>query len=314
MTRHILVTGGAGFIGSHLADAFVKRGWRVSIIDDLSTGDRRNVNPEATLYEADLRDPATMRLLDELRPDAVVHQAAQIDVRVSVRDPAMDAETNVVASLRLMQKCVDAGTVRRFLFASTGGAIYGDPVRVPQDESHPTAPLSPYGCAKLAVEHYLHYFREVHGLATTALRYGNVYGPRQSPHGEAGVIAIFADRMLRGGEVTINGSGEQTRDYVFVSDVVAANLAVIDRDDLAGPYNVGTGVETTVNQLHAAIAAELGDTRPPRRGEAKAGEQMRSVLDGSALRETAGLPEPVPLRDGLRETLAWFREAVGSRQ
>ena len=314
MTRHILVTGGAGFIGSHLADAFVKRGWRVSIIDDLSTGDRRNVNPEATLYEADLRDPATMRLVDELRPDAVVHQAAQIDVRVSVRDPAMDAETNVVASLRLMQKCVDAGTVRRFLFASTGGAIYGDPVRVPQNESHPTAPLSPYGCAKLAVEHYLHYFREVHGLATTALRYGNVYGPRQSPHGEAGVIAIFADRMLRGGEVTINGSGEQTRDYVFVSDVVAANLAVIDRDDLAGPYNVGTGVETTVNQLHAAIAAELGDTRPPRRGEAKAGEQMRSVLDGSALRETAGLPEPVPLRDGLRETLAWFREAVGSRQ
>ena len=314
MTRHILVTGGAGFIGSHLADAFVKRGWRVSIIDDLSTGDRRNVNPEATLYEADLRDPATMRLVDELRPDAVVHQAAQIDVRVSVRDPAMDAETNVVASLRLMQKCVDAGTVRRFLFASTGGAIYGDPVRVPQDESHPTAPLSPYGCAKLAVEHYLHYFREVHGLATTALRYGNVYGPRQSPHGEAGVIAIFADRMLRGGEVTINGSGEQTRDYVFVSDVVAANLAVIDRDDLAGPYNVGTGVETTVNQLHAAIAAELGDTRPPRRGEAKAGEQMRSVLDGSALRETAGLPESVPLRDGLRETLAWFREAVGSRQ
>ena len=312
MTRHILITGGAGFIGSHLAEAFLDRGWRVSIIDNLSTGDRRNVPSQADFHEGDLRDPRTLELLDTLRPDAVAHQAAQVDVRISVRDPGGDAESNVVASVRLMQKCLDAG-VKRVLFASTGGAIYGEPVFAPQDESHPTAPMSPYGCAKLAVEHYMRYFRDVQGLAATALRYGNVYGPRQSPHGEAGVVAIFADRILRGEEVTINGSGEQTRDFVYVGDVVAANVALAERDDLRGPYNVGTGVETSVNQLHAAMAEVLGDPRPARRGEAKAGEQMRSVLDGSALRQAAGLAEPVALREGLGKTLEWFRGRVTLR-
>lgn len=302
MTRHILITGGAGFIGSHLADAFLARGWRVSVIDDLSTGDRRNVDPRVAFREADLRDPATVELLDELRPDVVAHHAAQVDVRVSVRDPAADAETNVIASLRLLRKCADLG-VQRFLFASTGGALYGEPLFAPQDESHPTAPLSPYGCAKLAVEHYLHYFREIHGLQTTALRYANVYGPRQSAKGEAGVVAIFADRMLRGEEVTINGSGEQTRDFVFVGDVVAANVAVAENDALRGPFNVGTGIETSVNQLHAAMAALIGDPRPPRHAEGKAGEQMRSVLDGTRLRREAGLPEPVSLEEGLRRML-----------
>jgi UDP-glucose 4-epimerase len=307
MTKHILITGGAGFIGSHLADAFIDRGWRVSIIDDLSTGVRANVNPRAEFFEADLRNPDTLNLLDRLRPDAVAHHAAQIDVRISVRNPAADAETNVVASLRLLQKCVDVGTVKRFLFASTGGAIYGDPLFAPQDESHPTNPLSPYGCAKLSVEHYMHYFREVHGLAATPLRYANVYGPRQNPHGEAGVVAIFTERMLRGDEVTINGTGEQTRDYVFVEDVVRANLAVVDREDWRGPYNVGTGIETSVVELHRAMAKVIGDPRPARHGEAKAGEQMRSVLDASALRTLAGLPEPVGLHDGLAKTIDWFR-------
>lgn len=306
MTRHILITGGAGFIGSHLADAFSSRGWRVSIIDNLVTGDRRNIPATAAFYEADLRDPETLNLLDELRPDVVAHQAAQIDVRISVRDPGMDAETNVVASVRLLQKCVERG-VKRFLFASTGGAIYGEPIVAPQDESHPAMPLSPYGCAKLAVEHYMHYFREIHGLRATALRYANVYGPRQSPHGEAGVVAIFADRMLRGDEVTINGTGEQTRDFVFVGDVVAANVAAAERDDLRGPFNVGTGVETSVNQLHAAMATVLGDKRPAKHADAKAGEQMRSVLDGSALRKAAGLSDPVGLHEGLAATMDWFR-------
>ena len=309
MTRHILITGGAGFIGSHLADAFLASGWRVSVIDDLSTGKRRNVPEKAEFFEADIRTPQALRILDDLRPDVVAHQAAQIDVRISVRDPGADAETNVVASVRLLQKCVDAG-VKRFLFASTGGAIYGEPVFAPQDESHPVGPLSPYGCAKLAVEHYMHYFREVHGLAATALRYANVYGPRQSPHGEAGVVAIFADRILRGDEVTINGSGGQTRDFVYVADVVAANVAVAEREDLRGPYNVGTGIETSVNELHQAMASILGDERPPRHGEAKAGEQVRSVLDGSALRRAAGLSEPVALREGLAATLEWFRSAA----
>ncbi|HEX2121186.1 MAG TPA: NAD-dependent epimerase/dehydratase family protein [Thermoanaerobaculia bacterium] len=311
MTRHVLITGGAGFIGSHLADAFLRRGWRVSIIDNLSTGRRHNVDPKAELFEADLREATTLRLLDELRPDVVVHQAAQVDVRSSMNDPAADAETNVVASLRLLQKSVDIG-VKRFLFASTGGAIYGEPLEVPQTESHPQGPLSPYGCAKLAVEHYLHYYREVHGLSTAALRYANVYGPRQSAHGEAGVVAIFADRMLRGEDVTINGSGEQTRDFVFVGDVVAANLAVADRDELAGAFNVGTGVETSVTQLHGMMASILGVTRPPLHAPAKTGEQLRSVLDGSRLRAIAGLSEPVALRDGLEETLEWFRAKLSS--
>ena len=306
MTRHILVTGGAGFIGSHVADAFLARGWRVSAIDDLSTGDRRNLDPRVEFHEADLRDPAAMRIVEQLRPDAVSHHAAQADVRISVKDPATDAETNVVATLRLLQTCVNLG-VQRFLFASTGGAIYGEPAYAPQDEKHPTAPLSPYGCAKLAIEHYLHYFREVHGLGATALRYANVYGPRQNPHGEAGVVAIFSERMLRGEDVTINGSGEQTRDFVYVGDVVAANVAVAERDDLRGPFNVGTGIETNVNELHAAMAKIIGDPRPPRHGDAKAGEQLRSVLDGSSLRKVAGLAEPVRLEDGLRETVAWFR-------
>ena len=309
MTRHLLVTGGAGFIGSHIVDAFIERGWRVSIIDDFSTGRRGNVNAKAELFEADLREAATMKIVEELRPDAVAHQAAQIDVRVSVRNPAADAETNVVASIRLLQTCADIG-VGRFVFASTGGAIYGEPVEVPQSESHPTAPLSPYGCAKLSVEHYLHYFAAVQGMRTVALRYANVYGPRQNPHGEAGVVAIFADRMLRGEEVTINGTGEQTRDYVYVADVVAANAAVIEREELSGAFNVGTGVETSVVELHALMASELGIATPPRHAPGKAGEQMRSVLDGSRLRSIASLPEPVPLSEGMRRTLEWFRSRV----
>jgi UDP-glucose 4-epimerase len=307
MTRHVLVTGGAGFIGSHLADAFLGRGWRVSVIDNLSTGDRRNVDARAALYESDLRNPETLRLVDNLRPDVIVHQAAQVDVRTSVRDPGSDAETNVVASVRLLQKAQEIG-VKRFLFASTGGAIYGEPAGPgPQPESHRAAPMSPYGCAKLAVEHYLEYFREIHGLPATALRYANVYGPRQSPHGEAGVVAIFAARMLRGEEVVINGTGEQTRDFVYVADVVRANLAVVDSGDLCGPFNVGTGVETSVLELHDAMAAAAGVTAPPRHAPAKTGEQMRSVLDGTLLRRAAGLPEPVALAEGLPATIEWFR-------
>lgn len=305
MTEHILVTGGAGFIGSHIADAFLARGWRVTIIDNFSTGNRSNVDPRASLIEADLRDERTVALLDELRPDVVCHQAAQIDVRKSVSDPAADAETNIVASLRLLQKSVESG-VKRFLFASTGGAIYGEPLEAPQSENHPRMPLSPYGCAKLAVEHYLDYYREVHGLQTVALRYANVYGPRQNAHGEAGVVAIFVRRMLRDEEVVINGSGEQTRDYVYVGDVVNANVAAVERE-LSGAFNVGTGVETSVNELYALLAEALG--RPPevKHGPAKTGEQMRSVLDGRLLRDLARLPSPVTLGDGLTRTVEWFR-------
>ena len=306
MTRHVLVTGGAGFIGSHVADAFLERGDRVSIIDNLSTGDLRNLNPKAEFHEADLREERTIELVRSLRPDLVSHHAAQIDVRHSVADPASDAEINIVATIRLLQASLDAG-VQRFVFASTGGAIYGEPLTEPQDEEHPAHPLSPYGCAKLSVEHYMHYFREIHGLNTIALRYANIYGPRQNAKGEAGVIAIFADRLLHAEEVTINGDGEQTRDYVFVDDVVRANMAVCDDLSLAGPFNVGTGVESSVNELYRHIAAAAGVDRDAHHGPAKLGEQRRSVLDGRKLRAIAKLPEPLGLGDGIRQTVEWFR-------
>jgi UDP-glucose 4-epimerase len=301
---HVLVTGGAGFIGSHIADALIARGDRVSVVDDLSTGDRANVNPAAELHVVDLRDAAAAELVASLRPDAIVHQAAQVDLRKSVAEPATDAEVNVVGSVRLLEAAAGAG-VKRFLFASTGGAIYGEPLQVPQTEEHPAAPLSPYGCAKLAVEHYMHYYAEVRGLSCVALRYANVYGPRQSPKGEAGVIAIFARRLFAGDEVTINGSGAQTRDFVYVDDVVAANLAAVDAD-FRGAYNVGTGVETSINDLYEAMARLTGATRPPRPAPAKVGEQVRSVIDGSRLRTLARLSEPVPLNEGLKRTLNWF--------
>ena len=290
---HVLVTGGAGFIGSHIVDACVARGWRVSVIDNLSTGDRSNLNAKAEFHEADLRDPATVGIVQKLRPDVITHQAAQVDLRKSVDDPGGDTEINVVASVRLLDAAVKAG-VKKFVFASSGGAAYGEPLFTPQTEEHPMNPVSPYGCAKVAVEYYMNAFRHVYGLATVALRYANIYGPRQSSRGEAGVIAIFADRMKAGQEVTINGDGGQTRDFVHVSDVVAANMAAIDRADLTGAFNVGTGVETSVNEIHRLIAAALGVTMPPRYGPAKAGEQRRSVLRPSTLQR-----QPLPLAEGI---------------
>jgi len=286
MPEHVLVTGGAGFIGSHLVDTYLARGFRVSVIDNLSTGDRANLNPNATFYEADIRDAP----LEKIRPDIISHHAAQMDVRRSVADPVFDAEVNIVGSLRLLQKAVEVG-VKRFVFASTGGAIYGEPQFAPQTEKHPANPLSPYGCAKLAVEHYMHYFRGVHGLSTVALRYANVYGPRQNSKGEAGVVAIFIDRMRRGQTATINGDGQQTRDYVYVDDVVAANMTVTESAE-AGPFNVGTGIETSVNQLAALLGVRA------EHGPAKVGEQRRSVLASKFGR--------TPLSEGLRETVAWF--------
>lgn len=290
---HILVTGGAGFIGSHIADACIGRGWRVSVIDDLSTGDRHNLNPKAAFHEADLRDPATMQIVARLRPDVIVHEAAQVDLRKSVVDPGGDAEINVVASVRLLDAAVKS-SVKRFVFASSGGAAYGEPLFTPQTEEHPLNPVSPYGCAKVSVEYYMNAFRQVYGLQTVALRYANVYGPRQSALGEAGVIAIFADRMKRGEEVTINGDGEQTRDFVHVSDVVDANMAAIERADAAGAFNVGTGIETSVNEIHRLVASALGVKTPPRYGPAKAGEQRRSVLRPSILQRT-----PLRLADSI---------------
>ncbi len=301
----VLVTGGAGFIASHIVDAYVERGHHVTIVDDLSSGRRENVNPKAELIVADLRERGTMDALRGKKFDLVNHHAAQIDVRVSVADPAADAELNIVASLRLFRSLIDEG-VEKIVFASSGGAAYGEPQYAPQDEQHPVAPLSPYGCAKLAIDQYLGFFRAVHGVKAVSLRYGNVYGPRQRKDGEAGVVAIFAGALLDGQQARINGTGEQTRDYVFVGDVVRANMAASELD-LDGIYNVGTGVETDVNELYDGISSALGIEAKAEHAPAKAGEQLRSVLDGSKLRSIASLPEPVTLEEGLARTVAWLR-------
>lgn len=305
----ILVTGGAGFIASHIVDAYVERGHDVTVVDDLSSGRRENVNPKAELIVADLRDPKTAASLRDGKFDLLNHHAAQIDVRISVSDPAADAELNIVAALRLFQSQIDAG-LKKIVFASSGGAAYGEPQYAPQDEKHPVTPLSPYGCAKLAIDQYLHYFRVVHGVRAVSLRYGNVYGPRQRKDGEAGVIAIFAGALMEGATPRINGSGDQTRDYVFVDDVVRANMAASELD-LDGIYNVGTGVETSVNEIYTMLRDAIGSETEAEHGPAKAGEQQRSVLTAAKLRAAAGLPEFVPMREGIRRTVEWMRGVRG---
>jgi UDP-glucose 4-epimerase len=301
----VLVTGGAGFIASHIVDAYVERGHDVTVVDDLSSGRRENVNPKAELVVADLRDPKTVEQLRGRGFELVNHHAAQIDVRVSVADPAADAELNIVATLRLFQALVDEG-VKKIIFASSGGAAYGEPQYAPQDENHPVMPVSPYGCAKAAIDSYLYYYRKIHNVRAVSLRYGNVYGPRQRKDGEAGVVAIFAGLLLEGQTARINGTGEQTRDYVFVEDVVRANMAASELD-VDGIFNVGTGVETSVNELYALLSEALNIQRDPVHAPAKAGEQMRSVLDARKLRKLGNLPEPVGMREGLQRTVEWIR-------
>jgi UDP-glucose 4-epimerase len=300
----ILVTGGAGFIGSHVVDAYVAAGHEVRVLDDLSTGERQQVHPGATLVVGDIRDAAAIARALEGGVDLVNHHAAQMDVRKSVADPAFDADTNITGSLRLIEAAIAAGA-KKFIFASSGGATYGEPEFAPQSETHPQRPLSPYGCSKLALEKYLDYYAVVRGLTTVLLRYANVYGPRQRAHGEAGVVAIFTGKLLRGEPVTINGSGEQTRDYVCVDDVVRANLAAATLD-LRGSFNVGTGVETSVNQLFDRLNAITGGNGRATHAPAKTGEQMRSVLDATRLREAAALPATMPLEEGLQRMVAWF--------
>lgn len=301
-----MVTGGAGFIGSHVCDALLAAGHRVAVIDDLSTGRRENVPAGAELHELDIRDPAAGELLSGGDVDLLIHHAAQMDVRRSTEDPAYDADVNVLGTLNLAGGAVRGG-VRQVLFASTGGAIYGEQDHFPADESHPMRPVSPYGVSKLAGERYLYYFHVEHGLDVTCLRYANVYGERQNPHGEAGVVAIFLSRLLDGEPCTIHGDGLQTRDYVHVSDVVRANLAAIDRTGFH-VYNVGTGIETDVVALHRELASAVGSDAAPDHGPAKPGEQRRSVIDASAARRDLALPEPISLADGVARTAAWFRQ------
>ncbi len=306
----ICITGGAGFIGSHIADAFLARGDQVVVVDDLSTGREENVPAGAELHRLDVRSEEAATLIEQWGFDLLVHQAAQMDVRRSVEDPVFDASVNVLGSLNLLEAAVRGG-VGRVLFASTGGAIYGEQQRYPANEDHPARPVSPYGVAKLAVERYLYYYAAEKGLPAVALRYANVYGERQNPHGEAGVVAIFLARLLAREAATINGDGLQTRDYVHVSDVVRANLAAAEAEPGKGVpfriYNVGTAVETTVVELHDHLAAALGIERDPIHGPAKPGEQRRSSVDPGKIQSELGVPEPLPLEQGLRRTADWFK-------
>jgi len=303
--KTVCITGGAGFIGSHLADALVAAGHRVLVIDDLSGGREENVPAGAVLHALDIRSREAARLVEGSGVDVVLHLAAQMDVRRSVENPIFDADVNIQGGLNLLEAC-RRGRVRQVLFASTGGVIYGEQEAFPATEDHPTWPVCPYGISKLAFERYLYFYRFTYGLDVACLRYANVYGERQNPHGEAGVVAIFLDRLLSGATATINGDGLQTRDYVHVSDVVRANLAMLGRPGFS-VYNVGTGVETTVVELYRRLAAALGIDRPAQHGPAKAGELPRSVIDGSRLRADLGLPAPLPLAAGLERTAAWFR-------
>jgi UDP-glucose 4-epimerase len=301
----ILVTGGAGFIGSHIVDAYVDHDHEVVVVDDLSTGRRENLNPRARFVQLDIREPAARDLVRQERPDVINHQAAQIDVRRSVADPVFDATVNIVGLVNLLEGARSAG-VKRVLFASSGGAVYGDSEELPARETQPTAPISPYGVSKRAGELYLFYYHVNHQLPYVALRYANVYGPRQDPHGEAGVVAIFTKRLLGDEQPTINGDGKQTRDYVFVGDVAAANLAALDTD-FVGPVNIGVGTETDVNTLFGMLREVLGSQVPAVHGAAKPGEQRRSVIDPTRARDVLGWEPKTPLAVGLQEVASFFR-------
>jgi UDP-glucose 4-epimerase len=308
----ILVTGGAGFIASQVADAFIAEGHKVFILDNLSTGFEININPKAVFIKADIGDKSLSSLFEKEKFDVVNHHAAQMDVRRSVADPAFDATTNILGTLNLLQNCVKTG-VKKFMFASTGGAVYGEQDYFPADEKHPTAPLSPYGISKLAVEKYLFFYHAQYKLNYTILRYANIYGPRQNPFGEAGVVAIFSTRLLKGEQPLINGTGLQTRDYVYVGDVVKAALTTVN-DPASDIYNIGTGIETDVNQLFHIINNIAGKGMVEKHGPPAAGEQMRSVITSDKIFAKFNWRPTTTLEVGLKNTVNFFKERMESQQ
>jgi UDP-glucose 4-epimerase len=301
----ILVTGGAGFIGSHVVDTFLSAGHEVVIVDNLVTGKRQNLNPQAKFYQIDIRSDELHKIFQDEQPAVVDHHAAQMDVRKSVSNPIYDAEVNILGTLNVLQAAVKS-RVQKIIFASTGGAIYGEQEKFPAPEDHPTNPLSPYGIGKLGGEKYLYFYYTTYGLKYVSLRYANVYGPRQDPHGEAGVVAIFTQKMLKNEQPIINGDGEQTRDFVFVKDVAEANLLALSKD-IIGCYNIGTGREVSVNQLFDRLV-ELTQAKVKKiHGPAKEGEQKRSVLDARKAKEVLGWVPRVNLDEGLAQTVAFFK-------
>ena len=306
------MTGGAGFIGSHVVDAYVAAGHEVAVLDNFKTGSEANLNPAAEVHRLDLRDqPGVDKAIAAFRPEVVNHHAAQSEVPRSVEDPAYDAQVNIVGGLNLLKSAYDHG-VRKVIFISTGGALYGEPDVVPADEDHPIRPLSPYGTSKFAFEQYLGTFKRTFGLEYTVLRYANIYGARQDFHAEEGrVIAIFSSRMLAGKPVTIDGDGEQSRDMLHVGDVATANLAALERG-AGGTFHISTGVPVTINDLYRKLSLLTGNQQPPRHGPRRKGDVYRIALDNGRARRELGWEPQVALEEGLSLTVDYFREQVSS--
>lgn len=303
----ILVTGGAGFIGSHVVDLFIEAGHDVAVVDDLSTGRRSNLNPKARFYQVDIRSPQMRQVFEQERPEVVDHHAAQMDVRKSVADPIFDADVNILGSIKVAQLAIEF-KARKFIHISSGGAVYGEPVYLPCDETHPVQPLCPYGASKYTFELYLYMFKELYGLDYSIIRYPNVYGPRQDPFGEAGVVAIFVGQMLAGKPVTINGDGEQVRDFVYVGDCARANLMTLGNGS-GRVYNLGFGVGTSINQIFNGLKAITGYPQAAQYGPPKPGETYRIYLDASRAKQELGWEPTVTLEEGLRKTVEYFKQA-----
>lgn len=301
----VLLTGGAGFIGSHIVDAYIDAGHDVAVVDNLSTGKRENLNRKARFYQLDIRDKALAQVFDEFKPVYVNHHAAQIDVRKSYADPLFDAEVNILGTLNLLENAVRSG-VSKIVFASSGGTVYGEADRLPASEDTPLRPIAPYGVSKVVGEFYLRYYQEMRGLDCMVLRYGNIYGPRQDPLGEAGVVAIFCRQMLRGEQPTIFGDGKQLRDYLYISDVVKANIVALNVKG-SGVYNIGTGIGTSVNEIFRKLAAIAAFTAPPKFGPPRAGEIHQNYLDISRAATELGWRPSVSLEGGLKMTAEHFR-------
>jgi UDP-glucose 4-epimerase len=299
----VLVTGGAGFIASHVVDLCLDQGHEVVVVDNLSTGRRSNLNPAATFYEVDIRDPGLAEVFEKERPDFVSHHAAQVSVRESVADPLFDADLNLRGSINVIE-CARRFAVRKVIYISTGGAVYGEPEYLPCDEKHPINPICPYGASKHTVEHYLYMYQVNYGLKYIVLRYSNVYGPRQSPHGEAGVVAIFTNRMLSGDQVVINGDGEQLRDYVYVGDCARANIMALASDKSGTIYNLGTGKGTSVNEIFGALKNITAYPGEAVHGPAKVGETRHIYLDVRKAQRELGWQPLVNLEAGLRRVAA----------
>jgi UDP-glucose 4-epimerase len=305
----VLVTGGAGFIGSHLVDALIRQGYQVVVVDNLSTGRPENINPAATFYRVDICSPELERIFEKERPELVNHQAAQTVIQKSMEDPAFDAKQNILGSLNLILQCLRF-RVKKIVYASSGGAVYGEPEYRPVDELHPENPVSYYGVSKHTVEHYLHVFCLEYALPYAVLRYSNIYGPRQNPKGEAGVVAIFTRQMLQGERPTIFGKGDKTRDYVYVADVVMANLLAMERNGNA-VYNIGTGVETSDQEMFNLLAELAGYQSNPHYAPVRKGEIYRICLDWSKAQKELGWQPRFQLREGLTETVHYYRSLFG---